>query len=182
MSPQHRPAPSDPAPAGEDRGLAPVQALARRVTAALQAAGHSVATAESLTAGRLAAALADAPGAGEVFLGGVVAYTAAVKSELLHVDEDLLADQGAVHPEVAAQMAEGVRALTHATYGLATTGAAGPAPHDGRPVGTVHIAAAGPLATRTAQPRPPTTSPEDIRAATVEAALRLLQDLLRPPP
>lgn len=161
-------------------GLPDSAVLARQVTAALAAAGHTVATAESLTAGRLAAVLADAPGAGGVFLGGVVAYATEVKADLLCVDRALLADQGTVHPEVAAQMAEGVRARTRATYGLATTGAAGPAPHDGRPVGTVHVAVSGPDGTRTARPEPPTDRPDDIRAAAVDAALRLLRDRLRP--
>jgi len=166
---------------GEPRpGLSEQALLARQVTAALAAAGHTAATAESLTAGRLAAALADAPGAGGVFLGGVVAYAAELKTGLLRVDAALVADQGTVHPEVAAQMAEGVRARTGATYGLATTGAAGPAPHDGRPVGTVHVAVSGPDGTRTASPEPPTDRPADIRATAVEAALRLLHDALRP--
>ncbi|MFC8720239.1 CinA family protein [Kitasatospora sp. NPDC057198] len=165
---------------GPRPGLDERAVLARQVTAALAAAGHTVATAESLTAGRLAAVLADAPGAGGVFLGGVVAYAAELKTGLLRVDAALVAEQGTVHPEVAAQMAEGVRARTRATYGLATTGAAGPAPHDGRPVGTVHVAVSGPGGTRTASPEPPTDRPADIRGTAVEAALRLLRDQLRP--
>ncbi|BAJ28072.1 MULTISPECIES: CinA family protein [Kitasatospora] len=137
--------------------------LARRITAALAAAGHTVAVAESLTAGRLATALADAPGAGRTFLGAVVAYDTRLKATLLRVDPVLLAERGAVDPDVAAQMAHGARVLTGATYALATTGVAGPAPQDGRPVGTVHLAAATPA--RTVVTAPSSPHPNRRRAA-----------------
>ncbi|WP_078891265.1 CinA family protein [Streptomyces sp. NRRL S-350] len=165
-----------PARAGLDR----TGVLARQITAALTAADHTVAVAESLTGGRLATVLADAPGAGRAFLGGVVAYATDLKSTLLHVDATLLAEEGPVHPEVAAQMAQGIRSITGATYALATTGVAGPAPQDGRPVGTVYIALAGPHTTATAEPRPRTDRRETIQDDTVVAALQLLHDLLRP--
>ena len=64
------------------------------------------------------------------------------------VDDALLAQAGAVDPGVAEQMAAGVRALTGATYGLATTGVAGPDPADGKPVGTVYVAVVGPGSSR----------------------------------
>lgn len=175
----HTGRPGDPVPATS--GLDRAAVLARQITSALAAAGHTVAVAESLTGGRLATVLADAPGAGRTFLGGVVAYATDLKSTLLNVDSGLLADEGAVHPEVAAQMAQGIRAATGATYTLATTGVAGPSPQDGRPVGTVHIALAGPDTTVTAEPRPHTGDREDIQHTTVLAALRLLHDHLRPP-
>ncbi|MFJ9773632.1 CinA family protein [Kitasatospora sp. NPDC101157] len=154
--------------------------LARQITAALAAAGHTVAVAESLTAGRLATALADAPGAGQTFLGGITAYDTALKATLLHVDAHLLARRGAVDPDVAAQMAHGARALTGATYALATTGVAGPAPQDGRPVGTVYIAAATPAITVVTAPEPPSCGREAIQDGAVLSALQLLHDLLRP--
>ncbi|MGW4895695.1 CinA family protein [Kitasatospora sp. NPDC004240] len=154
--------------------------LVRQITTALTASGHTVAAAESLTGGRLATALADAPGAGATFLGGVVAYTTDAKAALLHVETALLADTGAVDPDVAAQMAQGIRTATGATYGLATTGVAGPAPQDGQQVGTVYIAVATPHTTVTARPAPPSDSREDIQNGTVLAALQLLHDLLRP--
>jgi competence/damage-inducible protein CinA C-terminal domain len=78
------------------------------------------------------------------FAGGIVAYETALKTALLGVPAELLARHGAVHPEVAAAMAVGVRDRLGATYGLAVTGVAGPDPQDGRPVGTVHLAVAGP--------------------------------------
>ncbi|MFF1797355.1 CinA family protein [Kitasatospora sp. NPDC058263] len=167
---------------GQDgsRGLDPAGVLVRQITSALAAAGHSVAAAESLTGGRLAVALSDAPGSGATFLGGVVAYATDLKTGLLHVDAALVGEVGAVHPEVAAQMAQGVRALTQATYGLATTGVAGPAPQDGQPVGTVFVAVAAPHATIATQPEPRSGHRNDIQNDAVVAALQLLHDLLRP--
>ncbi len=175
--PSGRRSPGAPGHSGPDS----VGVLARQITAALAAAGHTVAVAESLTAGRLAVVLADAPGAGQTFLGAIVAYDTGLKADLLDVDGALLAEHGAVHPDVVAQMAEGVRAATGATYALATTGVAGPAPQDGRPVGTVYIAAATPDTTVTAAPPQHHASREEIQDLTVLAALRLLHGLLRPP-
>jgi nicotinamide-nucleotide amidase len=81
-----------------------------------------------------------------VLRGGVVAYATDLKAALLGVDADLLAARGAVDPEVAAQMAVGVRRATGADVGLATTGVAGPDPQDGHPPGLVYVAVAGPRA------------------------------------
>jgi nicotinamide-nucleotide amidase len=114
--------------------------LARRVLAALTERGETVAVAESLTGGLLAAALVEVPGASAAFRGGIVAYATDLKSTLLEVPDALLERHGAVHPEVAAAMASGVRTRLNATFGLATTGVAGPDPADGQPVGTVFIA------------------------------------------
>ncbi|HEV3169963.1 MAG TPA: CinA family protein [Actinocrinis sp.] len=104
----------------------------------------TVAVAESLTGGQLAAALTSVPGASSVFRGSVTAYATDLKASILGVDATLLAEHGAVHPEVARQMAEGVRRLCGADVGVATTGVAGPEPQDGRPVGTVYTAVATP--------------------------------------
>jgi nicotinamide-nucleotide amidase len=116
-------------------------ALATRVVAGLTERGETVAVAESLTGGLLAAALVEVPGASAVFRGGIVAYATDLKAALLGVPGALLERHGAVHPEVAAAMASGVRTRLNATFGLATTGVAGPDPADGQPVGTVFIAA-----------------------------------------
>ncbi|MCO5992354.1 CinA family nicotinamide mononucleotide deamidase-related protein [Actinoallomurus rhizosphaericola] len=99
----------------------------------------TVAVAESLTGGLLGAELTGMPGSSATFLGGVVAYATPLKHSLLGVPADLLAAHGAVHPDVAAAMATGVRERLGASYGLAVTGVAGPEPQDGKPVGTVHI-------------------------------------------
>lgn len=102
----------------------------------------TLATAESLTGGGLAAELVAVPGVSAVFQGGVVAYQNSVKMALLDVGEELLAERGPVDAAVAEQMALGVCALTGARIGVATTGAAGPEPHGGKPVGTVFVAVA----------------------------------------
>lgn len=107
----------------------------------------TAATAESLTAGMVAAALASVPGASGMLRGGVVSYASEVKAEVLGVSPELLASAGSVDAEVARQMAAGARRVCRADYAVATTGAAGPEPHDGKPVGTVFIGVAGPHGT-----------------------------------
>ncbi|MBF9073809.1 CinA family protein [Streptacidiphilus fuscans] len=113
---------------------------AQAVLSALVSAGATVAVAESLTGGLLAAEFVAVPGASKAFRGSVTAYATELKGSVLGVDADLLAARGAVDPDVAAQMAAGVRTLMGADFGLATTGVAGPEPQDGHPVGTVYVA------------------------------------------
>ncbi len=119
----------------------PGDVTAAALIATLTGRGQTVAVAESLTGGLVAAALTGVPGASAVFRGAVVAYATELKAALLGVDPGLLAEHGAVCPEVAGAMAVGVRARLGATFGLATTGVAGPDPAEGKPVGTVYIAA-----------------------------------------
>ncbi|MFJ9540181.1 CinA family protein [Streptomyces sp. NPDC101225] len=107
--------------------------------------GETLAVAESLTGGLVAADITTVPGASKAFRGAVTAYATELKHELLGVDASLLARRGAVDPQVAAQMAAGVRKALGADWGLATTGVAGPEPQDGKPVGTVFVAVAGPF-------------------------------------
>lgn len=116
--------------------------LAAHVVEALREAGATVATAESLTGGRLCAALVDVPGASHVVCGGIVAYTRAAKQDVLGVDAATLDDAGTVSAVTAGQMATRARAAFGATYALATTGVAGPEPSEGKPAGTVFIALA----------------------------------------
>lgn len=107
--------------------------------------GETLAVAESLTGGLVAAEITSIPGASKVFRGSVTAYATDLKRDLLGVDAGLLASRGAVDARVAAQMAAGVRRALGADWGVATTGVAGPEPQDGQPVGTVFVAVAGPL-------------------------------------
>ncbi len=117
------------------------------LTSHLRAAGLWLATAESITGGALGARLTESPGASESFLGGVVAYQNNVKQELLGVSGSLMAQQGAVDAEVAAQMANGVRARfakinqlpIEKVIGVSTTGVAGPGEAEGKVAGTVFI-------------------------------------------
>jgi len=106
--------------------------------------GLTVATAESLTAGLVAAALANTPGASAMLQGGVVAYQNSVKAGILGVPEELLAAVGSVDGGVAEAMADGARRACAADIGISTTGVAGPEPHDGKGVGTVFIGVASP--------------------------------------
>lgn len=121
-----------------------MSSLAQDVVAELTRRGLTIAVAESLTGGLLVAELVSVPGASVVVNGGVVAYNTALKRSLLGVDARLLAEHGAVHPDVAGQMANGVRMAcavegVPAAIGIATTGVAGPDPQDGQPVGTVFV-------------------------------------------
>lgn len=92
----------------------------------LKARGLTCATAESCTGGGVGAAITSAPGASDVFLGGVVSYANAVKRDVLGVSPETLATAGAVSSETAAQMAEGVRRLVKADLAVSVTGVAGP--------------------------------------------------------
>ncbi|WP_210441228.1 CinA family protein [Nocardioides xinjiangensis] len=118
--------------------------LEARVLDALARRGETLATAESLTGGLLASRLTDVPGASRSFVGGVVSYATRVKVSVLDVPEQLVAEHGVISRECAVAMAQGVRTRLEATWGLATTGVAGPDEQEGRPPGTVWIAVAGP--------------------------------------
>lgn len=110
--------------------------------------GESLAVAESCTGGALAAKFTAMSGASAYFMGGVVAYDNSIKERVLGVSAETLRDHGAVSREVAVQMAEGVRRLCGTTYGVATTGIAGPTGgSDEKPVGTVWMAVSGPRGT-----------------------------------
>lgn len=155
---------------------------AASIIAALTARHWSIAVAESLTGGLLTADLVRVPGASLVLRGGIVAYDTAIKHSLLGVDAEVLAAHGAVHPDVAAQMATGVRvalavAGEPATIGVATTGVAGPEPQDGQSVGTVHLgfAIGGQVRTRRLQLA---GTRDQIRSATVAEALAELAGML----
>ena len=117
---------------------------ATEVVELLRVRGATAASAESLTGGRLAALLTEVPGSSEVFRGGVVAYATDVKIAVLDVPEAVVEQHGVVSAECAREMARGVRRLTGATYGLSTTGVAGPEEQEGKPVGTVYVGVAGP--------------------------------------
>ncbi|GAA1259684.1 CinA family protein [Kitasatospora nipponensis] len=149
--------------------------LAERVHAELRGLGATLAVAESLTGGLLAAQLVDVPGASQTFRGSVTTYATELKASLLGVDEGLLAVHGPVHPVVARQMAEGVRRLLGADFGLATTGVAGPEPQGGQSVGTVHLGFAGPGGTLTRSPRL-SGDRATIRRTAVSGALELFLD------
>jgi nicotinamide-nucleotide amidase len=110
----------------------------------LLGAGATVATAESLTGGLLGAALTATPGSSATYRGGAVLYATAAKATVAGVPPSLLDAVGPVDPDVAIAMADSVRQRFDATFGLSTTGVAGPTPQDGVAVGTVYVAIVGP--------------------------------------
>ncbi|MFI9201668.1 CinA family protein [Streptomyces sp. NPDC053048] len=147
---------------------------AAEVLAVLVAHGQTVAAAESLTGGLVAAELTAVPGASRSVRGSVTAYAGEVKRDVLGVDGTLLAERGAVDAEVARQMARGVRALLGADWGVATTGVAGPEPQDGKDVGTVFVAVAGPQGPGAVRQLSLDGGRAEIRAESVRAVLVLL--------
>lgn len=113
------------------------ESLESVVVGALRRLGATVAVAESATAGRVSARLADVPGASAVLRGGAVVYATSVKHDVLGVDEELLARHGPVSREVTAALATRVRTVFDADWGVGVTGVAGPEPQGGRAVGEV---------------------------------------------
>lgn len=142
-------------------------------------AGAQLATAESLTGGMVGQLICTVPGASVVYRGGVISYATEVKASVLGVPADLLAERGAVDPDVAIAMAQGTARVCGADFGLATTGAAGPEPCDGKPVGRVYLAVAHPGSgdVRLLEKNYDGNRAE-IRAQAAYDALNLLADLL----
>lgn len=158
---------------GTDVRTSAVSGPTERLVHELARRGGSLAVAESLTGGAVAARLVAVPGVSAVLRGAVVAYATDLKTALLDVDPALLAEHGPVHPEVARQMARGAAARLGASHALATTGVAGPGPADGRDAGTVLVAVHGPSGERVRTLLLPGTRPV-VRDAAVGAALALL--------
>ncbi|WP_446219120.1 CinA family protein [Micromonospora sp. IBHARD004] len=139
---------------------------------------ETLATVESLTGGLLSASVVEIAGVSGVYRGGLVVYATELKSELAGVPAELLAERGPVDPDVAVALAEGGRRRCGADWGLATTGVAGPEPQDGKPVGLVYVAVAGPLGTDV-QRLDLDGGRDHIRSAAVIEALRLLAERIR---
>jgi nicotinamide-nucleotide amidase len=143
--------------------------------ASLAARGITVAVAESLTGGALAAELTRPAGASAVVLGGVVVYATELKHTLVGVDVNLLEIEGPVHPDVAAQLADGVRERLRvsgrpAGIGVSTTGVAGPSSQGGRLPGTVFVGISSAVGTRVVALEL-SGSRAEIRAQVVERAI-----------
>ncbi|KAI2604532.1 uncharacterized protein GGS25DRAFT_508702 [Hypoxylon fragiforme] len=173
--------------------------IATAVIHLLTLSHETLGVAESLTAGGVMSALTSVPGASACFRGGVVSYATPLKQQILGVDAALIAREGVIHADVAEQMASGVRRVTsitttttnnddggdggsgasnETTWGIGTTGVAGPTPQDGKPVGMVYIGIAGPEGSRGYGPFSFEGTRERIREATVMEALSLLRQEL----
>lgn len=147
------------------------------VVGGLRDRAWTVATAESLTAGLLAAALTEVPGSSAVVRGGLIVYATELKSALAGVDAELLERRGAVDPQVAVELARGAAARCGADVGVGLTGVAGPDPQDGHPVGTWYAAVTGPGGLLlTARGAGEGGTRQEVRTAVVRAALQLLRD------
>lgn len=142
---------------------------------------QTMATAESLTGGLVAATIVEIPGVSAVFRGGMVVYATDLKHTLAGVPQGLLTERGPVDPDVARQLATGVRERCGADWGLATTGVAGPEPQDGVPVGLVYVAVAGPDGATVRELRLKGNRAA-VRDGTATAVLTLLVESLRGAP
>ena len=138
--------------------------------------GKTLVTAESCTGGGIGAALTAVSGASAVYKGGIISYTNWVKHNLLHVDETLLSEVGAVSAPVAEAMARGARDALQADVAVSVTGLAGPGGDEfGNPVGTVFI---GYCDEKTCLSRKYLFpgSRDQVRTAAIREALRLVLD------
>jgi nicotinamide-nucleotide amidase len=148
------------------------------VAETLRTRAQTVSVAESCTGGLLAARFTDRSGSSDYFVGGVVTYANEAKLRLLGVPAETLKRYGAVSAESATSMAERARQATGATFGLATTGIAGPSGgSEEKPVGLVFVGCAGPEATSVRR-HLMHGNRESVRAAAVTAALHLLREAL----
>jgi nicotinamide-nucleotide amidase len=151
-----------------------VSGLDSKIAGLLRDTGLTLAVAESCSGGLIAKRITDIPGSSAYFILGVVTYANSAKERVLGVPAELLAQYGAVSPEVAAAMATGVRTLAGSDIGLATTGIAGPTGGSvEKPVGTVFIALASANGCEVFR-HCFTGNRESVREATAKAALRLL--------
>lgn len=145
----------------------------------LRKAGATLTVAESCTGGLLAERLTRVAGSSDYFLGGAVTYTNELKTQVLGVPLEMLAEHGAVSEPVARAMAEGVRRVFHSDYGAGITGVAGPGGgSEAKPVGTVHIAVAGPDGRLEHRKVRFPGDRERVRAQSAQLALDLLRRML----
>ncbi len=152
------------------------EALEAVVVTLLKERKETLATAESCTGGLIANQITNVSGASEVFLAGYVTYANSAKSDVLNVDSKLIDKHGAVSEAVARAMAEGARGRAASTYGLATTGIAGPTGgSDEKPVGTVYIALASGDSEIVAKKFLFSTDRETFKQLAAQAALDLLR-------
>jgi nicotinamide-nucleotide amidase len=143
----------------------------------LAARGQTVATAESLTGGLLGAALSELPGSSATYRGGLVVYATDAKASVAGVSEEILGAYGAVSEQTATALAEGARTRLGADWAISTTGVAGPQEQEGKSVGTIHLAVAGPSGGRVRSLQVPGDR-ERVRVLAVTAGLDLLRRCL----
>jgi nicotinamide-nucleotide amidase len=152
-----------------------IRGQASRLIDALRARGEMIVTAESCTGGLIAAALTDIAGSSDAVFGGYVTYDNRAKIELIEVNAELIGRCGAVSEPVAVAMAEGARATAGAEVSVAVTGIAGPGGgSDEKPIGLVYLACTTARGTTVIERRFGDIGRQQVREATVEAALDLV--------
>lgn len=161
-----------------DPDVLETKAIAQTLVATLQGRDQSVAVAESLTGGLLAGFITGVAGSSAVFPGGVVSYATEVKQDVLSVPEEIVESDGVVSARCAEAMAAGVRELLGSTYGLSTTGVAGPESQEGKPVGRVYVGLAGPDGTTSSSELDLDGDRAEIREQTCAAAISELLSAL----
>ncbi len=149
------------------------------ILAVAKARGIMIATAESCTAGMVAAALTDLAGSSAVFERGFVTYTNAAKMQMLDVRAQTLEAYGAVSEQVAEQMARGALTYSAAQLAVSLTGIAGPGGSEHKPEGRVCFGIAGPKGAMTQTIEFGALGRTEVRAAARDHALMLLRDALR---
>lgn len=154
------------------------QRLEARVGALMKGLGWTIGAAESCTGGLVLHRLTNVAGSSDYVLGGVVAYSNAVKQALLQVRQGTLMAYGAVSEPVAGEMATGLKALLHVDVAISVTGIAGPGggtPE--KPVGLTYIGVAGPEQVLVVRRHVWNGDREAIKAASAEAALALVLEV-----
>ena len=159
--------------------------LAAKVIATLKDRSLSLAAAESLTGGLIGATLTTVPGSSKVYLGGSIAYSTPLKTDLLGVPAELIRQHTVVSEDVALSMAVGLQQRTHADWVIAVTGVAGPEGQDGHEPGEVWVCVVGPRIASLPQFQQVHRyhfegDRESIRSQTVDAALSMLLRLVSP--
>ena len=157
----------------------PEPSLGKRIIDLLRDSNKTIVTAESCTGGLIAAALTDIPGASAALYGGFISYSNTAKSRMIQVPQRLIHDYGAVSNQVARAMADGARNTARADVAVSATGIAGP---DGgtekKPIGLVYVAVSTDLATVVIEHRFGDIGRDEVRKATVAAALDLIIQVL----
>jgi nicotinamide-nucleotide amidase len=154
-----------------------VSSMVKEIIRTLGESNESLATAESITAGGLSSAITSVEGSSLIFLGAIVAYQNHIKTDILGIDESIIATHTVYSQEVAISMAQAVREKFGATWAIATTGVAGPGPTDGVPSGTVWVAIDGPVTQSLELSL--SGGRESVRNATVATAIGSFTRILR---
>jgi nicotinamide-nucleotide amidase len=151
--------------------------LSSTIVESLKSKGESLSVAESITGGALTSEIVSVPGASHILKGSIVAYSGEIKMRELSVPQELIDRASVVSEEVALAMADGIRARMNTTWSIASTGVAGPGPHQGIAAGTVWLAIVGPN-TRETVKLALEGDRETVRRGAVESALGVFARIL----